>query len=161
MATIKGWAVLAHPLFLGQLSRLIEAVEAEKARNPDDYVRGANAKLLQAIIKLADDTIPSDPGSPTFRQGNTLGPDYRHWRRAKFGGGRFRLFFRYRAEPKLIVYAWVNDARSLKTYGSKTDAYRVFRDMLDGGNPPNDWPALLSACSPQQKRFGQTLGKLF
>lgn len=160
MSTIKGWTVLVHPLFLHQLKLLIAAVGAEKAKKPDDYLRGANAKLLAAIIKFIDDVIPSDPAADIFRQGKTLGPDYRHWRRAKFGGGRFRLFFRYSSDPKVIVYAWVNDAQSLRTYSSKNDAYRVFRGMLDRGNPPNDWSALVAACA-RPGSFGQILGHMF
>ena len=34
----------------------------------------------------------------------------RHWLRAKFGGGRFRLFFGYSSSAKIIIYAWVNTA---------------------------------------------------
>jgi toxin YhaV len=157
MATIKGWTVYAHPLFLDQLQRLASAVEADKARKPTEYLNGASAKLALAIRKLVGDVIPSDPASRAFQQGNTLGPEYRHWRRAKFGNGRFRLFFRYRADPKLIIYAWVNDERSLRTYGSKTDAYRVFRGMLSDGNPPDDWSALVAACSSSDQTFGHLM----
>ena len=79
-----------------------------------------------------------------FRQGDTFGEDRKHWFRAKFGGGRFRLFFRFGSEAKIIVFAWVNDEQTLRTYGSKTDADRVFKTMLDGGNPPDNWEALLA-----------------
>jgi toxin YhaV len=54
-------------------------------------------------------TIPTDPTQPEYRQGNTLGDDYKHWFRAKFGGQRFRLFFRFDTKAKVIIYAWVND----------------------------------------------------
>lgn len=47
---------------------------------------------------------------------------------------------------KVIIYAWVNDTESLRTYGTKTDAYAVFRRMLDKGSPPDDWNALLKAA---------------
>lgn len=146
MATVSGWAIFAHPLFLGQFERLLTAVERERQRKPKGYQRGANAKLLAQVLKLTSTVIPSDPASTAFRQGVTLGPEYRHWRRAKFGGGRFRLFFRYAGDPKVIIYAWINDENSLRTYGSRTDAYRVFRGMLDGGNPPDDWASLREAC---------------
>ena len=43
---------------------------------------------------------------------------------------------------KVIIYAWVNDDRTKRAYGSKTDAYAVFRGMLVSKNPPNDWVAL-------------------
>ncbi|MGO4403552.1 type II toxin-antitoxin system YhaV family toxin [Bosea sp. RAF48] len=35
----------------------------------------------------------------------------------------------------------------MRTYGSKTDAYNVFKSMLDDGNPPDDWDALCTAAS--------------
>jgi toxin YhaV len=49
----------------------------------------------------------------------------------------------------VIVYAWVNDERSLRQRGGRTDPYEVFRRMLASGNPPNDWTALVrSAGTP-------------
>jgi len=151
MATIKGWAVFAHPLFLEQVDRVSDAVEHDRAKDPAGYLTGGNAKLALAIRKLITDTIPSDPASPSFRQGNTLGPAYRHWFRAKFGNGRYRLFYRYSAASKVIIYAWVNDEQSLRTYGSRSDAYAVFKGMLDKGNPPDDWTKLLAACDQKKE----------
>ncbi len=63
------------------------------------------------------EAVPSDPGRDEFRQGNTLGTAYRHWRRATIGS-RFRLFFRYDSRSKVIVYAWVNDEDTLRSAGS-------------------------------------------
>jgi toxin YhaV len=156
--TVKGWATLAHPLFLEAFGALIDAVAAERALKPLEYKSGANAKLLAAVLHLVDETIPSDPTSPAFRQGKTLGPEYSHWFRAKFGSGRFRLFFRYMAKPPVIIYAWLNNEDTLRTRGSKTDAYRVFRGMLDGGNPPDDWPALKAACGTKDG-LGQAVAR--
>lgn len=48
---------------------------------------------------------------------------------------------------KVIVFAWVNDETTLRTYGAKSDAYAVFRKMLDRGAPPDSWEALLAAAS--------------
>jgi toxin YhaV len=47
----------------------------------------------------------------------------------------------------VIVFAWVNDAETLRTYGSRNDAYAVFRAMLEDGNPPDSWGQLLDAAS--------------
>jgi toxin YhaV len=38
----------------------------------------------------------------------------------------------------------VNDAQTKRAYDSKTDAYRVFRRMLESGNPPDSWERLLA-----------------
>lgn len=147
MLTINGWTILAHPLFLDQLEKLTGAVEALKAKKPDAYQKSANAKLLAALNKLVFQTIPADPAASIYRQGSTLGDGHRHWFRARFGNGRFRLFFRYDTGARVIIFAWVNDETSLRTYGAKTDAYKVFKGMLDDGNPPDDWKALHKAAS--------------
>ncbi len=61
--------------------------------------------------------------------------------------GRFRLFFRYDSNAKVIIFAWVNDETKLRTYGATTGDYSVFKGMLDDGNPPDDWAALRKASS--------------
>lgn len=147
MTTVNGWTILAHPLLLDQWDKMIVAVEALKAKKPHDYQSTADAKLLAALVQLVHKTVPADPTAAAYRQGSTLGADRKHWFRAKFGNGRFRLFFRYSSAAKVIIFAWVNDESSLRTYGSKTDAYKVFKSMLDGGDPPDDWEALYKAAS--------------
>ena len=145
MSITNGWHLFAHPLFLAQLEKLTVAVEKLQQRDPVGYQKTANAKLLAALRQLVFETVPSDPTRADYRQGGTLGSDRKHWFRAKFGNGRFRLFFRFDSKAKIIIFAWVNDETTLRTYGSKTDAYAVFRKMLDEGNPPDSWPALLDA----------------
>jgi toxin YhaV len=145
MSIVNGWTLYAHPLFLDQLEKLTSAVEKAKAKNPETYASSANAKLLAQLHRLMFELIPIDPARPEFRQGGTLGTNRKHWFRAKFGAGRFRLFFRYSSSAKIIIFAWVNDSETLRTYGSKSDAYAVFAKMLDGGNPPEDWEALMKA----------------
>ncbi len=143
--TVNGWALYVHPLFLDQLEKLTLAVERARAKDPSGYASTANAKLLAALRKLMFEVIPVDPARPEFRQGGTLGPSRKHWFRAKFVNGCFRLFFRYSTAAKIIIFAWVNDSDTLRTYGAKNDAYAVFKTMLDKGNPPEDWDALLKA----------------
>jgi toxin YhaV len=152
---VNGWTLCTHPLFEAQLEKLARAVEAERAKKPDSAAKSANAKLLAAITKLILETIPDDPTRPEYRQGGTLGPSRKHWFRAKFASGRFRLFFRFSSSAKVIIYAWVNDSETLRTYGSKTDAYAVFKTMLDAGNPPDDWADLIknaATIDPEETR---------
>lgn len=144
---VGGWTFFAHPLLLDQLERATAAVETVKAADPKAYRGTAQAKLLAMLVTLIFETIPADPTRPDYRQGDTLGAARKHWFRARFGNGRFRLFFRYDSRTKVIIYAWVNDESTLRTCGSKTDAYRVFKRMLDRRNPPDDWKALLAAAS--------------
>jgi len=148
----NGWSIYAHPVFLDQLEGLIEAVEDRKARDPKAWQKKNGAKRLAAIFKLVTEVIPADPGSPAFRQGNTLGAGRKHWFRAKFFQ-QYRLFFRFDSAAKVIVLAWVNDERTLRVYGSKTDAYATFRGMLGSGNPPDDFDALMKEAIAAAARF--------
>ena len=111
---------------------------------PEGYASNANVKLFHALSRSMLEVVPRDPSRDEYRQGGTLGPRHRHWRRARIGG-RFRLFFRYDARAKVIVYAWVNDRSTLCSSGSRTDPYRVFASMLARGNPPDDWASLVRA----------------
>lgn len=147
MMVVNGWQLFAHPLFLDQFENLGAAVARLREKDPRGWRKSANAKLLAALRQLVFEVIPQDPTRPEYRQGGTLGDDRKHWFRTKFGGGRFCLFFRYSTSAKVIVFAWVNDETTLRTYRSKSDAYAVFRKMLDKGNPPDDWAALLRAAS--------------
>jgi len=145
---INGWTIYAHPLFLDQLEMMIQAVEKARKKDPKGYKKKRAAKLLAAALKVAFEDIPSDPTRDIYRQGATLGEEYRHWFRAKFLQ-QFRLFFRYRQSEgaKVIVLAWVNDASTLRAYESANDAYAVFRRMLKRGNPPDTWRELVTAAS--------------
>lgn len=140
---INGWKIYAHSLFLNQLEKLTIKVEKLKQKYPQSYQQKKPTKLLTAINKLAFEIIPQEPNRPEYRQGNTLGKDYRHWFRAKFFQ-QYRLFFRFHQQSKIIVYVWVNDEKSKRAYGSETDAYEVFKKMLNSGNPPDSWQKLLA-----------------
>lgn len=140
---VNGWRLYTHPLFNEQLMRLTEQVEALARKNPAAYREEAATKLLTTINRYIREIIPRDPNAAEFRQGNTLGSDNRHWFRAKFHE-RYRLFYRFASKEKVIVYAWVNDERTLRKSGSKTDPYHVFRAMLEAGNPPGTMEQLLA-----------------
>ena len=129
------WVLINHPLFELQLQKL-EAEETKKGS------KSFAAKLLRSIEKITNEVVPSDPGSKKFRQGLTLGPENKHWRRVVFHQ-QYRLFFRYDSRMKVIIYVWLNNEETLRAYESKNDAYRVFQKMLDSGYPPADFEELL------------------
>jgi toxin YhaV len=139
---VNGWRLFQYPLFESQLKKLTDAVERLSIRHPDTYKEHPKAKLLATIYRTITESIPRDPNAPEFRQGDTLGPDNRHWFRAKFHQ-RYRLFFRFSTKDRVIVYVWINDEFTLRKAGSKTDAYAVFQSMLNAGNPPRTLEALL------------------
>ena len=141
-----GWTLLFHACVVEQLQKLQAAARRAQENDPDKFGSNANVKLFRALSQLMLDVVPGDPAREEYRQGNTLGPAHRHWRRAKVGR-RFRLFFRYDSKSKVIVYAWVNDEQTLRSTGSKTDPYAVFEKMLGRGTPPDDWASLVEASS--------------
>ena len=150
---INGWTIYAHPLFLDQIETLVAEVEKAKIRDPVGHRKKRAAKLLAAILKVAFEDIPADPTRSAYRQGDTLGDDFKHWFRAKFLQ-QIRLFFRYQETKaaKVIVLAWVNDDDTLRAYGKASDAYAVFRKMLKKGDPPDEWEELMAAAAEDSAR---------
>ena len=149
---VNGWTVFAHPLFLAQLEAITRQVEGLARQDPVGFTKKNASKRLAAIAKLAFEVIPQDPLRAEYRQGNTLGEDRKHWFRAKFFQ-QYRLFFRYHAPSKVIVYAWVNDEDTKRAYESSDDAYRVFRKMLESGHPPDAWKQLLAEARTEGDRM--------
>lgn len=149
---VNGWTVCVHPLFIDQLEAITRQVEGFKHKDPVGFTKKNASKRLAAIAKLAFEVIPQDPSRAEYRQGNTLGEDHKHWFRAKFFQ-QYRLFFRYHAPSKVIVYAWVNDEYTKRAYQSGADAYRVFRKMLESGHPPDDWNQLLNEARTESGRL--------
>ncbi|MBE0593878.1 MAG: type II toxin-antitoxin system YhaV family toxin, partial [Gemmatimonadales bacterium] len=72
---------------------------------------------------------------------------------------QYRLFFRYHAQARVIVYGWVNDEDSKRAYGTVDDAYRVFRRMLDSGHPPSDWDSLMAEVRTEGERLARIAGR--
>ena len=139
-----GWNLLFHACLIEQLQKLGAAASRAKAQDPAGFESNANVKLFDALATLILEVVPGDPNRDEYRQGNTMGPAFRHWRRAKIGR-RFRLFFRFDSKAKIIIFAWVNDEHTLRSSGAKTDPYVVFQKMLKSGHPPDDWDSLLAA----------------
>ena len=138
---VNGWELYQHRLFQSQLSKIFEQSEKLKKRSPEEFHEHPTAKLGIRLTKLIYEEIPINPAHENYKLGNSLGSSYRHWKRAKFG--RYRLFFRYHATKKIIVYAWVNDENNLRKSGDKNDPYRLFSKGLENGKPPDSLTDLL------------------
>lgn len=115
-----GWNLLFHDCLIEQIQKLDAGASRAKTQDPAGFESNANVKLFAALAELIFETIPSDPNREEYRQGNTMGPTFRHWRRAKIGR-RFRLFFRFDSKTRIIIFAWVNDENTLRSSGAKTD----------------------------------------
>lgn len=143
---VNGWRLYTWPAFRERWDALVSVVEALRQRDAEGYRHHPQTRFLALLRKIVMEDVPRDPGDARYRQGKSMGGEYMHWRRARFGG-RFRLFFRYHTSAKVIVYAWLNDESTLRKEGSRSDAYATFRAMLEQGRPPSDWDDLLRACS--------------
>ena len=148
-----GWTLLFHHQLIAQMMKLRTAVLLAQENDPEGFESNTNVKFFRALVQLIQDVVPNNPARDEYRQGNTMGPAYRHWRRAKLGR-RYRLFFRYDSKAKVIVYAWINGEQSLRSSGSKSDPYAVFEKMLGRGNPPDDWNALVKASRQKWGEWG-------
>ena len=140
----NGWSLLFHECLSGQLQKLHTAAQRAQQQDPQGFASNANVRLFAALSKLIFENVPGNPNSEKYRQGKTMGAEFRHWRRAKIGR-RFRLFFRFDSQSRIIIFAWVNDEKTLRSSGSKNDPYTVFHRMLERGDPPNDWGMLVAA----------------
>lgn len=98
-----------------------------KPQDKSDFERKDAPKRLKAIRKLMFAVVPRNPAAPEYRQGKNTA-----WCRAKFFQ-QYRLFFRFHTQAKVIVFAWVNDDKTKRAYGSQTDAYRVFGTCFAAG----------------------------
>ncbi|MCJ2139621.1 type II toxin-antitoxin system YhaV family toxin [Methylobacterium sp. E-066] len=147
----NGWRLYRASAFMASLAPLTAEVARLAEADPSSYAAHPKAKLLARIRQLIVDEIPRDPNARAYALGNTLGPEHRHWRRAKFLQ-RFRLFFRFDSASRIIVYAWVNDENTLRKAGSRSDPYTVFAQRLNAGDPPDDWDDLLADASKAETR---------
>ncbi len=112
------------------------------ARRADPGGRGAEVTRSKDLAQeKLDETagrhLQAAHRGPTGRSGCR-----KHWFRAKFFQ-QYRLFYRFNSDAKVIVVAWVNEDKTLRAYGSKTDAFATFKGMLEDGNPPDDFDVLL------------------
>lgn len=138
---LSSYTIHEHECFKSQLEHLAEKIEIWNQAGKTGSC--PEAKLLNRILEEIDN-IARNPDNTEYRLGNTLGQQHKHWRRAKFMG-RYRLFFRYDSNSKIIILTWVNDSETKRTYGSKKDAYAIFKKMLERGNPPSEWSDLFKA----------------
>lgn len=141
---INNWDIRQLPPFEVRFKELTTQVKLIAQKEPERYKTHSLTKLLAAIVRTIKKDIPEDPFHKKFRQGNKLGKEYKHWRRAKNElPPRYRLFFRAHSNDKSVILGWVNDEFTLRKEGDKNDVYNVFRQMLANGTVPNDIHSLI------------------
>jgi toxin YhaV len=137
------WSSLIHPVFELELNNYEQLAANAQSKVGQDWVKTKAGKKFLVLNKQVRELIPNNLSNQGYRLGDALGNSYTHWFRAKFLQ-QYRIFFRYSSRSNVIVYAWVNNDDSLRTYESKTDAYQVFRKMLESGRVPNSWDELVA-----------------
>jgi toxin YhaV len=157
---INGWKILFHEAAAHQILRLSDAVNRARQADPETVRSNANTVVLRAVAQIVMQVLPAVPGSERHRQGNTLGPDQRHWFRVKFLRNRYRLFYRFDGKTKIIIIGWLNDENSLRKSGAKTDAYEEFKRRLRAGHPPDDWADLMAGSADLPPAIERALQKL-
>jgi len=147
MCKSNGWGVYYTDVLEKILDDLIAAVSRQKEKDPIGYLNNKKTKHLHNIFTAMVENVPQAPEDKIFLLGKSLGKNRKAWRRVKKGiQDRHRLFFRYSSDDKAIVYAWLNDEKTLRKENAKTDVYNVFRSMLQKGDIPDDWLHLFAAA---------------
>lgn len=140
-------AVFSCALYVMLEQRILALITRAKwlrKHQPDTYKTHPDFKLLQSAWRVLRESW-QDPGHARYNLGNTLGAENRHWRRCKEGlPPRYRLFFRFSSSERVCVYAWLNDDKTLRKAGSKTDVYATFKRLLNKGFVPQEFAELLA-----------------
>ncbi|MFS8082281.1 MAG: type II toxin-antitoxin system YhaV family toxin [Ginsengibacter sp.] len=136
---INGWRFLAWPDFHARWTRLVAKASAQRGLQPTGVLSSPEATMLAALIHVMRDVIAREPNETRAK----LKRDLSAWRRVKLLG-RFRLFYRFSSQHKLIILTWLNDQSTLRKEGSSTDPYEVFAGMLSRGEIPKTWEALVA-----------------
>ena len=139
---MNSWRIFIHESLEKQLEKLAGSVAWMHVAEQTTSKNNRQKKVLKAIKRAMYESVPAAPGRAEHRLGHTIGREHTAWFRVKLLQ-QFRLFYRYDSVQKVIVYVWVNDAESLRAYGSKTDAYALFQKMLASGYPPGSFEELL------------------
>ncbi len=139
---MNSWRIFIHESLEKQLEKLAGSVAWMHVAEQTTSKTNRQKKVLKAIKRAMYESVPAAPGRAEHRLGHTIGREHTAWFRVKLLQ-QFRLFYRYDSVQKVIVYVWVNDAESLRAYGSKTDAYALFQKMLASGYPPGSFEELL------------------
>lgn len=138
------WSLFYFKVFDEQYDNLINEVKELRSVDPTNYKNHPKTKLLAKVTKVIRERILQNPQDPQFNLGNTLGKEYREYKRAKSGlPTRYRLFFRFNSFAHDVVILWMNDQFTLRKAGSKNDVYQTFLRMLRSGQVPQRWSTLM------------------
>jgi len=132
-----------HPAFEMVLDELVAVVAKEKQRDPENYRKSPQTKLLARVYRALRQEIPGDPLHASYYQGLSEGHRYRHWKRAK-PSDKYRLFFKHLKDGDLVVFTWITSEISAAKYRSHMEALRVFKQglSLEPRSAPDQGPVI-------------------
>ena len=119
-----------HVFYYQRIAKLKEQVKGLRNKLGDEELRRNEiVKLAYRIRKADQEIIPQDPDRPEYRLSGKL----RKYRRYKQGLQRYRLFFCFSNQPRIILYLYLNDERHLRKEGGRNDPYEVFKKFIGQG----------------------------
>ncbi|MBU1088155.1 MAG: type II toxin-antitoxin system YhaV family toxin [Candidatus Omnitrophica bacterium] len=116
-----------HDFYFQRIAKLKEQViELRSKLGNEEFQQHEIVKLAYRIRKADQEIIPQDPNREEYR----LRDELKKYRRYKQGLQRYRLFFCFSSQPKLILYLYLNDEKHLRKAGDKKDPYEEFKKLV-------------------------------
>lgn len=124
-----------HDFYYNRINDLkIRVQELKQSLEKDEFLSHPDVKFAKRLRDASRVIIPDNPDLPDYR----LKGDLKKFRRYKKGLQRYRLFFCFSSKPPVIVYLYLNDEKTLRKDGAKTDPYNVFSKMVKKGEVSSD-----------------------
>lgn len=149
--TETAYAEWHHSDFRWRYHDMLLRVQVLAERDPDGYKQHPDTRFFKGV-RTAMDTALAAPPTPRYQLSvKTLRTCDSRWRRIKQQGlpHRYRLFFQFSSAELKVIFAWLNDERSLRRDGERNDVYAVFARLLKSGKIPGEFLTLLqqSTCA--------------
>jgi len=146
----NGWKLFYHPVFGDHYAQLRDRARLlKKHLSNAEFVGHPDVKLVAAVRRVVLEIIPEDPNRPDF----WLRGDLARFRRVKRYGlpDRYRLFYVFSEQRKALIILYLNDSRTLRKQGAKSDPYEVFGQLLRSGQIGSDFDENLAQWKKAQK----------
>lgn len=120
-----------HDFYFQRIVELKERVkELRNKLSNEEFRQHEIVKLAYRIREADQEIIPQDPNRPEYRLTGNL----KKYRRYKQGLQRYRLFFCFSNQPKIILYLYLNDEKHLRKAGDRNDPYEEFTNLVKKGH---------------------------
>lgn len=150
---------LHFAVFITQYRQLLMRLQILLQNDPNAFPSHPDTKFFKQLRSRMDVAV-ADPEAPEYLlgdvlakqryKGKPLGRGYGSWRRIKNGmPDRYRLFFQFLSADRELIFAWLNDQRSIRRDDDKMkDVYAMFAKLLASDSMPNAYKALRAKSTP-------------